>query len=261
VTEYEPHPHETLRQGDVILAPTALLVASIGEGPTAPPLAPQQLGLSVRGELWIGGGIAPASGYEAQWSPVLVLSHDCELEKEFNERVTQRIREGVPELDAIVRASEDPTLDPYAVVAPLLPYGAFDADGHEGIHAGQRIGCLPIDALPLDGGDYVVDLSRPCTVSVELLPQAAKIASLAQTSVFELRYKLSEAYASRDLAVLAELEALVGHRITAVEALPKSRNKTSLVLHLEDAEPIHIEIRRPREALPAELERLPRPHP
>jgi hypothetical protein len=128
----------------------------------------------------------------------------------------------------------------------------------EGIHSGQRIGVVPIDQLPGDGGDYVVDLFRPCVVSVMLLTQDRKVASMAPASVYELRYKLTEAYATRDLAVLIELEALVGHTITGVEAIPKGKKKTGLILHLEDAESVHLEIRRPRDSLGAEIVRQPK---
>jgi hypothetical protein len=258
VTSYGQKPHPTLRQGDIVLAPSAILQP--GETDLPVPEAPLVLGESVRAPAWIvASSQAPAMDVEACWSPVLVLSHDCELEKEFNERVYELIAGGMSEEEAVSDASADPTLDPFAVVAPLLPYGEFPAERHAGIRSGQRIGALPIDVLPLDGGDYVVDLFRPTTVSVYLLPQAAKVASLAPASVFELRYKLSEAYASRDLAVLAEIEAVVGHTIVGVEALPRGQKKTSLVLHLADAESVHLEIRRPRDELPEEVTRLPRP--
>ncbi|HEX6039067.1 hypothetical protein, partial [Longimicrobium sp.] len=121
------------------------------------------------------------------------------------------------------------------------------------------IGYFALDALPGDGGDYVVDLGRACTVSVRLLPRRAKIASLAPDSVAELRYKLAEAYAMRDLAVLAELQSMVGQRILHAEALPKSRKKSALVLHLEDGDLVHLEIRRPRDELPGEITRTPSP--
>jgi hypothetical protein len=199
VSVYEPEPHPTLRQGDTILAPTAILLPPEPGSETAH--SPARMGEPVRGLLWAGEPYpAPAADVEAQWSPVLVLSHDCELEKDFNERVRELVHAGMDEDTAVQVASGDPTLDPFAVVAPLLSYGAFPAHHHAGIRSGQRIGCLPIDALPGDGGDYAVDLFRPCTLSVELLPQAAKVASLALESVCELRFKLSEAYASRDLA-------------------------------------------------------------
>jgi hypothetical protein len=258
LTEYLDVAHGTLRQGDIVLCPTAVILEGVGGGMETP-RAPAVLGDTVVGWLWDEPpDPVPHASYEARWSPGLVLSHDCELEKEFNERVIELISGGMPEEAAIEEASGDPTLDPFAVVAPLLPYTVFAERQFEGIRTGQRIGVVPIDQLPGDGGDYVVDLFRPCVVSVMLLAQDMKVASMAPASVYELRYKLTEAYATRDLAVLTELEALVGNTITGVEAIPKGKKKTGLILHLEDAESVHLEIRRPRGSLAAEIVRQPR---
>jgi hypothetical protein len=169
---------------------------------------------------------------ESVVTPVLVLSHDCQLEKDFNERMRELMAGGMDVEEAQGVASSDPTLDPLAVVAALQPYEAFPAYRHAGIRSGDRIGYFPVDRLPQDGGDYAVDLGRLTTISVQLLPQTGKIASLASTSVAELRYKLAEAYSIRDLSVLLELEGMVGQTIQRVEALPRNKKKTSLVLHL-----------------------------
>jgi hypothetical protein len=258
MTEYLETPHETLRQGDIALCPTAAILEGEAE-PAEIPLAPAVLGDTVVGRLWNEpADPVPHASYEACWSPVLVLSHDCELEKEFNERVFELIAGGMAEEAAIEEASADRTLDPLAVVAPLLAYSMFAEHQIDGIRSGQRIGVVPIDQLPGDGGDYVIDLFRPCVLSVMLLTQDRKVASMAPSSVYELRYKLTEAYATRDLAVLIELEALVGHTITGVEAIPKGKKKTGLILHLEDAESMHLEIRKPRDSLSAEVVRQPR---
>jgi len=257
VTAYEDVPHPTLRQGDIILAPSAVLV---GPGPRdlgAPRKGPARLGDVQRLALWDADSTGPSPDVSAElrFSPVLVLSHDCDLEKDFNERVRELLAAGRTEAQAVAEAESDPTLDPFAVVAPLLPYSVLPTERHAGVMNGQRIGSFPLQALPRDGGDYYVDLGQPCTVSVLLLPQSGKVASLARESVFELRYKLSEAYAIRDLAVLQELEQLTGRTITRAVALPKSGKKTALQLYLDDGDVVHLEIRKPREALPEEIVR------
>lgn len=257
MTIYEPAPHPTLRQGDIVLAPSVLLLPSDARDLGAPRAGPRRLGDAQRLALWdaSGAALSPEVSAEVRFSPVLVVSHDCELEKDFNERVRELLETGRSEEDAVAEAEADPTLDPYAVVAPVLPYSAVSERRHAGIRSGQRIGYFPLDQLPGDGGDYLVELGRLCTLSVELLPQRAKVASLAAESVYELRYKLSEAYAVRDLAVLQELEVLAGRTILRAVALPKNAKKTSLQLHLDDGDIIHLEIRRPREALPEEIVR------
>ena len=198
-TSYESVPHATLRQGDIVLAPTILLVPPTERELAGPRAGPWLLGDVQRLALWESreGVLSPDVSAEVRFSPVLVVSHDCELEKEFNERVRELLDEGRAEKEAVAQAEADPTLDPYAVVAPVLSYTDIPERRHAGIRSGQRIGYLPLDEMPGDGGNYLADLGRLCTVSVELLPQRAKVASLGAESVYELRYKLSEAYAVR----------------------------------------------------------------
>ncbi|MBV9110374.1 MAG: hypothetical protein JO306_13260, partial [Gemmatimonadetes bacterium] len=145
---------------------------------------------------WRSSPTTPDAVVEAWWTPVLVLSHDCHLEKDFNERVRQLMADGVAEDEAVTEASADPSLDPFAVVAPLQPYADFPEHRHASLRSGDRIGYFPLDLLPGDGGDYVVDLGRVATVSVMLLPQRLKVASLAPAPLGELRYKLAETYAA-----------------------------------------------------------------
>lgn len=241
-----------------MLAPVAVLLSADEATNIADrPQSPMHLGDSVSSLAWAAtpNSPFPAVVVQAQYAPALILSHDCELEKDFNERVRQLMDQGESEEVAIDRAEADPSLDPLAVIAPLLPYTEFAERLHPGIRSGQRIGVFPIDQLPGDGGNYVVDLFRPVTVSVRLLPMAGKVGSLARQEVFDLRYKLSEAYASRDLAVITEIEAIIGRTILRIEALPKGAKKTALVLHLDDGDSVHLEIRRPRDELPREITR------
>jgi len=196
VTEYLEFPSTTLRQGDIVLAPSVVLLRA-DEGwpvPEEVPRAPDRLGGRTQALAWKSDEAShtPEVLVETSWSPVLVISHDCHLEKDFNERVNQLIDGGIPEEQAVAEASGDPNLDPFAVVAPLHSYSDFPAHRHAGIRAGERIGYFPLDALPRDGRDYAVDLGRLTTVSVRLLPQSGKVASLGPSSIAELRYKLAE---------------------------------------------------------------------
>jgi hypothetical protein len=257
VTAYEAVPHPTLRQGDIIVALSVMLLPPEERDLSAPRRGPGRLGDVQRLALWEGdpSTLSPDVSAAARFSPILVVSHDCDLEKDFNERVLELMAEGSSEEEAVAAAEGDPTLDPFAVIAPLLPFSDLPAKRHAGVLNGQRIGYYPILQLPRDGGDYFVDLGQLSTVSVQLLPQHGKVASLAAESIFELRYKISEAYAFRDLAVLHELERLTGRTIVRASALPKSGKKTSLQLFLDDGDAVHLEIRKPREALPEEIVR------
>lgn len=261
MTTYEPTPHPTIRQGDIYLAPIAkVLNVTDALGIEDEPVAPPHLGVVVNIHGWPQRDApwCPGIAFQATHCPVMIISHDCELEKDFNERVSMLIREGATEDEAIGLAEGDPSLDPFAVVAPLLPYSAFPEFQHGGIRDGQRIGILPVDALPGDGGDYVADLSEPATLSVTLLSRHTKLASLTEPEVARLRYKISETYSTRDLSVLKELQAIIGKTILRAEAEPKSAKKTSLVLYLEGGEVITMEIKRPREELGKEITRTSR---
>lgn len=256
MTGYEAVAHPTLRQGDVFLAPSATLVPPTRRDLDAPRPGPERIGDAHRIALWDGSRPPfPDVSAEVRLTPVLVVSHDCDLEKDFNERVRELLAGGASEEEAVAAAEADPALDPFAVVAPVQPYDSLPERRRAGVRGGQRIGYLPLDRLPGDGGDYFADLGQLATVAVQLLPQRAKVASLDRDSVFELRYKVSEAYAVRDLAVLWELEALVGRTIVRAVALPKSGKKTSLQLYLADGDVVHLEVRRPREELAGEITR------
>lgn len=259
MAEYLPTPGPLLRQGDIVLAPSVVLLAGYEAAADVHPPAPLQIGQRRFTRLWQPdpAETVPDVVAETLVAPVLVLSHDCHLEKDFNERVRELLSTGMPQEEAIEAASADPMLDPFAIVAPLQPYSSIPATRHTGIRAGDRIGYFPLDAVPGDGGDYLVDLGRTCTVSVRLLPASAKVASLSPDTVAELRYKLAETYAIRDLSVITELQAMVGQRIRHAEALPRSKKKSALVLHLENGDIVHLEIRRPRDELPEEITRAP----
>jgi len=67
-----------------------------------------------------------------------------------------------------------------------------------------------------------VDLFQMSTVSSELLWSSPKVASLDEASVHVLRFKLGEAYASRDLTTLEELNQAVGAGGPEVSRTPRS---------------------------------------
>lgn len=254
-------PKDGLLQGDIVLSPSTVLWRE----DRAPcdfhyyPIAPD-LGETVAAPLWNphseGDGVAPVVFHESRWSPVMVLSHDCEMEKEFNQRASSLIADGFSREEAEAIASEDESLDRFVVVAPLLSYGELPQDQHEGVRSGQRIGYFPVPpfaAVEMD--ETLVHLDRACTVDRLLLTRFAKIASLTPMSVGVLRFKLAECYAARDLSAMVELQALVGKRITHVQLHQRSKRSTALHLHLDNGQIAHLDIKTPRESLLAELRR------
>lgn len=250
-------PHSTLRQGDIFVAPTTRLWSRASWGLTreGPPPKPQ-LGEAVGRDAWLEDGpLAPV--LEARHGLAMVVSHDCEIEKEFNREVRRLMDGGLDESDAIRRASDDPDLDRFVVVAPLRAYEEFPEADQAGLRSGQRIGYLPTEELPGMGVSLVVDVTQLTTVERHMLTLERKVASLSDGAAAELRYKLSEAYAIRGSSAIAELEAMVGRTIVEVVASEKSGKRTALTLKLDDGGLMNLEIRKPRERLPEEITRIP----
>lgn len=189
----------------------------------------------------------------------MVLSHDCEIEKEFNQRASALIASGYSQEDAEMIASNDESLDRHVTVAPLLSYGQMPTEQHAGVRAGQRIGYFPVPPVPwLEMDETLVHLSRSCTVDRLLLTKFAKLASLTAVASGVLRYKLAECFAARDLSTVVELQALIGQRIDHVQMHSRTKKSISLQLFLESGEVAHLDIRMPKETLLEELRRAAR---
>ncbi|MGQ0813192.1 MAG: hypothetical protein ACT4O1_01850 [Gemmatimonadota bacterium] len=206
--------------------------------------------------LWddYGEGSAPMAVGEALWSPAMILSHDCEIDKEFNREVEKLLRDGLTEEQAQEAASENETLDPYILASPILPYSAIETSQHAGIRQGDRIGYFPVPASQFfDDEPVFVDLSRISTLDRRLILRYDKIASLSEPANGVLRFKLAEALATRGLSTLAEIEAVIGQQIVGAEAIHKNKKATALVLRLASGDELHLEIKRPREAITREL--------
>lgn len=251
---FRESPYEQLSQGDLVLVPSVVLWTPDQSRPAKFEIpAPPDLGGKSTIPLWDTYGGPPMTVAECRWGPAMILSNDCDLDKEFNREVTRLVEAGYDVESAEARASADPALDPLVVVAALHPYDDLSADQHAGVQSGQRIGYLPVPPAPmLDNLPMFIDLSQPCTVERHLIAQ--RFASLAPLTSGVLRYKLAELYAARDLTPLVGLQNAIGQRITGVTTDPKNAKATCLVLQLEDGTTVHLEVRTPKPSL---QERLP----
>ncbi len=169
-----------LAQGDIFLAPNALVCGVTGdEAASEGPAIPAAVGEAVTVRLWGQPAFGPSSGAPpvnavAGWTPIMVLTHDCELDKEFNEHVSQYLRDhpGVSEEDVVAMISPRADLHRHAQVAPLLPCddAVVPAVRHGGIRQARKIGSVPVPAMPAYGDDaFFVPLNRVTTVGRELL--------------------------------------------------------------------------------------------
>lgn len=246
---YLPEAHEQLSQGDLYMVPTSMVWShdSRPDALTAVSPRPPRIGTAVLSLPWDPAGAreagVPAAVLETRWSPAMVLSHNCEIDKDFNEEVDRLVaEEGLDEEEAERQASRDWDLDRYIVVAPLLSYGEIAAHKHAGIRSGQRIGYFPLPPIPGFGAaEFAVHLSRVATVERRLLRTGLKVASLAPDSVKRLQYKIAEVFASRRLTLLSEIEAAVGREIVEVRPLKESRKKVTVALRLDDGTDLQME--------------------
>jgi hypothetical protein len=277
---FRPERHETLHQGDILLAP-CVTVWSAASKP-APATSPG-LELSSSGEALLTPWPSdqdleapadllapPPVTLEVAFRPVMVLSHECEIEKEFNEYVARREAESGPEVieRAKTEANDRWDLDRYVLVAPLIEYtpaagtreAGAAADKWAAIQAGQKIGYFPV--LPLPGASPAVPtfvhLSRVSTVERRLLAYARTLVSLTPAAVFLLRVKLAEVHSVRNLAVVSKLEAALGRTIMDVKTLKQGRSTASVALVLDDGTDLAVDVKADPKATRPERTRGPR---
>ena len=187
-------------------------------------------------------GLTSLSGRAA----VMVVSHDCHIDKEVNIRARELMREHkLSEDEAYARAEDDDSLDRHVVVAPVIRVDDLvapeDKDGRGQLLSGRRIGYLPLPTRPEFGiNDLVVDLGYRCTVDRLTLTQ--RLVSLSDDARVQLRYALARMDSLRTPDIGVELEKAVGQKVIGVDR-PMGKRMT-IVLHLSDG---------------SDLELLPRP--
>jgi hypothetical protein len=212
-----------LKQGDILLAGVARLVAEDRFSPSAWDRLDSH-DLTIHGaregkDLWLEAG--PAL--------VIVTSHDCHFDKEWNMRRRALMREGVTEAEAGRVAEEDPTLDRTFTASPLVYPAELNRDQGMLI-AGRIVGYLPVPGS--DDGlvpEAVADLTYRITLD---RLDVMRVASVSAEARMHLRYALAQLESLRATDVGFELERVVGRRIDRV-SFP--RDKPLFVrLHLED---------------------------
>ena len=112
-----------LQQGDVVLAPLVRLAVPDSKAPDRWSGLDQdrhRFPFHEEPELREADAVAG-------FAPVMVVTHDCHLDKEFLERYEVLRKQGLRKADAQQAAEDDPDLDRFVVVAPLIPVTAFRA--------------------------------------------------------------------------------------------------------------------------------------
>lgn len=218
------------QQGDILLAGVARLVAEDWFTP------PQWSRLDAY-DVAVSSPAGEHGDLRLVTGPALVMvtSHDCHFDKEWNRRRAALIREGVPEADADQLAGEDTSLDRSFTASPLLRPDDLDVD-RGNLMAGKVVGYLPVP-VSADGfvPEAVVDLTYRVTLDRLDIVRVASISAAARA---QLRYALTRLDSLRAVEVGFEIEAVVGRHIEAV-TFP-SANPLLVRLELDDRSMIEL---------------------
>jgi hypothetical protein len=222
--------HDAPRQGDIVLCGLTRIIAADRYTPSQWESLDTHFvqiddGWEQGKSLCIAAGIALA----------MVITHDCQLDKEWNRHVRDLERGGMPADQAEQEATADTTLDRALVVSPLVD--PDDLRGGRGnLLAGKVIGYLPVPRHPEDLIDEcVVDLTYQCTVD---RLDVVKVSSISEAARKELRYALIQLDALRTSDLGFQIETVVGHAISRVE-VPR-RDPIAVHIHLDDGQVIQL---------------------
>jgi hypothetical protein len=213
-----------LQQGDILLTGVARIVSDDGYSPTQwEPLDTHDVHID---------GVKPDGGsarFFAGFGLVMVTSHDCQLDKEFNRRRSELITQGKSEQEAASEATKDPTLDRTLVASPLVDPDDIAVD-RGNLLAGHVVGYVPVPVSP-NGlvPECVVDLSYRCTLDRFDVVRVASVSGLARS---QLRYTLVRLDALRTPNLGFTVEDVIGRSIQRVD-VPKS-NPLTVRLVLDD---------------------------
>lgn len=213
-----------LNQGDILIAPVARISASDRFVPDRWDRLDQTEVTVDRSELG-EEAIHVMSGRAL----VMVTSHDCHHDKEWNTERNRLIRSGVDSEEAAAIAEDDPTLDRTFQASPLVPLADFDAGSRGNYQAGRVVGYFPVPAPP-DGSfpESVVDLTYRCTVDRKAI--TGRQWCLSATERDRLRYAVARFDSFRTVEIVATIEAAIGKSISDVRVDTTSALTVELVL-------------------------------
>lgn len=220
------------QQGDILLAGVARLV---GEDRFTPPawVSLDQHAVTVEPKK------APPIRLDTGPALVMVTSHDCHFDKDWNAFRRRLINDGMKEDEATQAVEDNPTLDRAFVASPLIPPKHVPRDT-EALRRGTVIGYLPVPAVKDLIPEAVVDLSYRVTLD---RMDIVRVASISAEARAELRYAMARLEILRTVVSDAPIERLAGMRVTDV-TFP---GPFDVRLRLEDGSEVGL-IRPPTEA-------------
>lgn len=182
----------------------------------------------------------PAHDVVAGLGLVMVVSHDCHLDKELHlaAKALLRAHADQDETWAYAHAENDDSLDRHVIVSPLVSADAVAVSDRDLLYAGRIVGYLPVPPSPAHGltTTAIVELGQRTTV--DRLTLTRRLASITDQARLQLRYGLARMDSLRTPDLTAELEAAVGQRVTAIER-PTGKRAT-LAITLADGSTLEV---------------------
>lgn len=234
---------EAPQQGDILLGAVSRVVA--GDGFILPKWqALDEYSAVLAGEVMAGDITVPELRVCAGRALVMVTSHDCGLDKEFNAAVTALIEGGLDEAAAMTAAEARDDLDRSFSVSPLVDPASVTVAGERVdrglLMAGRIVGYLPVPELTVADRVVVpasvVDLSYRATV--DRLAYAQRIICVSEAAREQLRYALAKLDVLRTPSLELQLSAAVGQAITSAKV--SKQNPLVVQLKLEDGTTVEL---------------------
>jgi len=222
--------HEEPRQEDIVLCGISLIIADDRYSPPQwEPLDAHFL------EMSDALGTGPSLGLAARIGLTMVITHDCQLDKEWNRRLRELKGSGTLREHAERKATSDVSLDRTLIMSPLVDPSDLGR-GKGNLLAGKVIGYLPVPAHP-DSllPECVSDLTYKGTID---RLDVAKIVSISEAARKQLRYALIQLDALRTADLGFDVEAVVGRTIQKVDV--PARNPLTVRLQVDDGQAIQL---------------------
>lgn len=231
-----------LNQGDLLIAPVARVCASDFFVPDRWDRLDQDEHTVDRSRL-DGENVHVVSGRAI----VMVTSHDCHHDKEYNTLRSRLIKSGHPIAEAEALAEAAPRLDRHFQASPLIPLEDFPSDERGNYRAGKVVGYFPVPASP-DGAfpESVVDLTYRCTIDKRAISNRRWCLDPAARD--QLRYAIARFDSFRTVELSESIESAVGRTITDVTV--DNSNRLAINITLDDGSVLHL-VQRPTEPDPS----------
>ncbi len=214
-----------LNQGDILIAPVARVAASDLFVPDKWDRLDQtehEVDRSTLGE----DSVHVLSGRAL----VMVTSHDCHHDKEWNAERRRLIKRGMDPQEAEAIAEEDPTLDRTFQASPLVPLDDLDPGNRSNYRAGRVVGFFPLPASPDESfPECVVDLTYRCTI--DRMAITSRRWCLSPRARDRLRYAIARFDSFRSFELVESIEAAIGKSISDVRIAAKTGFTIELILH------------------------------